>query len=184
MGKQMPGLPGRPVSFGWVSFRGTGAKSMSRTRMSDPNVDRWRQLGTLYLLQTKHPRMCEWAMMADDPACDAMLDLLNRMKSARWPSKRTLSAVKPTRPPDHGGDYAFRGATEFTIIYRKGTVANDHWLLEERDRGIVLSVGLSRLHELRDAITDMKRGGGDFAIGGDKGRLWIWAYMQQPPDNG
>ena len=148
--------------------------------MSDPNVDRWSQLGVVYLWKNKHPRMHEWAIMADDRACDSILDLLARMENAQWPSKRTLFVAKPTRPPDHGGDYKYRGATEWTIVYRKGTVSNDHWLLEERGQGILLSVGLSRLRELRDAMIDMKRGGGDYSIGDDETPLWIWWYIQQP----
>lgn len=67
-----------------------------------------------------------------------------------------------------------------TISYRKALVPAEYWLLEEHDGGVVLTLGLSRLRELRDAMIDMKRGGGDYAIGGDEGCLWIWWHCEQP----
>ena len=102
--------------------------------MSDPNVDRWQPSGKVYLWKNKRPRMREWAMMADDTACDAIVDLLERMETAAWPGKKTLAVLKPTTPPDLGGDWDFRGASDLTISYRKGLVPDDHWLLEERGR--------------------------------------------------
>ena len=119
-------------------------------------------------------------MMADESACEAMLDLLDRMEHAPWPSKKALAVEKPTLTPDRGADEGFRGTTMLTLSYRKGIAPDDYWLLEERDGRIDLTLGLKRLKDMRDAILGMQRGGGDYAIGGESDRLWIWWHIPQP----
>ena len=93
--------------------------------------------------------------MADPPACEAILDLLARMESdSMVVQDDTVRREADAIPPDHGGGYEFRGATTFTLNYRKGVVPDDHWILEERNQGVVLTVGHGRLRELRDAAVD------------------------------
>ena len=68
--------------------------------MADPNVERWRQHSKLFVWKkNERPRMRHWAIMGDDDACDAILELLERMEHAKWPSKVTMTVAASARPP-------------------------------------------------------------------------------------
>lgn len=126
--------------------------------------------------QNRNPRDRHWNLTADGPGCDALLDLLDRMEGGQWPSKKQILLRKPVITADHGGDMRFRSATHLTIKYPKERVPDDHWDLREEDRQLLLEVGLSSLRELREAVTDLNNGGGDYTIGSDESPLWIWWY--------
>ena len=153
--------------------------------MSDPHVDKWKPRGTVSMwLNRLLQKFDGWNITADDVACDALLELFDRMENAKWPAKKRMPLVKLRVTADHGGRHRFRSATHLTIKYPKDRVADEQWTLEERDRELFLSVGLSRLRELRDAIVDMKQGGGDYCIGGDEHPLWIWWFVERSSNLG
>ena len=146
--------------------------------MGDPNVERWRQRGTIAMWMNRH-RHREWNIVADDDACDGLVQLLDLMEIGEWSSKRELRLTKPVKTPDHGGVFPFRSATQLTIKYPKDRVPDDHWHFTENDRQLLLEIGLTRLQEMRDAIKDMKKGGGDYCIGDqDSNPLWIWWWIK------
>ena len=146
--------------------------------MGDPNVERWRQRGRICLWKNKVTD-AQWNMTADDPACDGLTDLFDRMERGQYSSQKQLSLVKPTITADHGGRRRFKAARQLTIKYPKERVTDGHWLLEQHDRDLLLVVGLSRLHELRDAVADIRAGGGDYAIGDDESPIWVWWWVEQ-----
>ena len=147
--------------------------------MGDPNVERWRQRGTIAMwMNRRDPRRSEWNIAADDAACDGLLQLFDLMENGEWSSKKELRLTKPVKTPDHGGDFPFRSAKQLTIKYPKDRVSNNHWQFTENGRKLLLEIGLTRLQELREAITDMKTGGGDYLIGDrDNNPLWIWWWI-------
>ncbi len=150
--------------------------------MGDPYVVRWRQRGDVSMWQNKDPRDPHWNLTADDPGCDALLDLLDRMERGQWPSNKQILLRKPVITADHGGDMPFQSATHLTIKYPKERVPDDHWVLREECRQLFLEIGLSSLRELRDAVVDLKNGGGDYMIGHDDSPLWIWWYVDRHGD--
>jgi hypothetical protein len=145
--------------------------------MGDPQVERWQQRGTIFMWQDKNPSYPEWNITADDNACDALLDLFDRMENGLYSSKKELRLTVPVKTAH--ALRPFRTGTHLTIKYPKGRIEDDHWVLEQNGQRLVLNVGLERLRELRDAIVDMKEGGGDYLIGGDQARMWIWWFVRE-----
>jgi hypothetical protein len=145
--------------------------------MSDPLVERWRQRGDIFMWKSKSPRWPEWNITASDLACDTLNDLFDRMENGQYSSKKELLLAKPAIMPHCSGP--FRLATHWTIKYPKGTVPDGEWVFQEQGSQLFLVLGLSRLRELREAIADMNKGGGDYSIGGDENRLWIWWYFRE-----
>ena len=148
--------------------------------MGDLDVARWRQRGAVSMWKNRDPRNPHWNLTADERGCAALLDLLDRMEGGQWSSKKRMSLRKPVITADHGGDRPFRSARHLTIKYPKDRVPDDHWDLREEKRQLLLEVGLLSLRELREAVVDLKSGGGDYAIGGDYSPLWIWWYCDDP----
>ena len=145
--------------------------------MADPKVEHWRQRGTICMWQSRRPAGA-WNLTASDAACDALCELLDLMRDAQWSSKKELELKKAKVTAGHEGE-PHRSATQLTIKYPKDRVPDDHWALQEQEttRKLLLEVGAARLQELRDAVTDLKTGGGDYSIGGDQARLWIWWFL-------
>lgn len=143
--------------------------------MGDPQVERWRQQGRVYMWKNWHQPGEPWNLTADGEGCDALLELLDLMNRGKEPSKKTLVLGKPERPPDFGGERPFFAARQVTIKYPKGAVNDDHWQLREAGPSLVLVIGRSRLEELRTAIAALQGGSrGDDAIGSEDAPLRIW----------
>lgn len=145
--------------------------------MSDPNVDRWHRQGRVCMW--KHwQRHTDWNLAADEIACDALLDLLDRMENAKWPSQKSLHLVQTTMTATGGAERKAKFAKELTVKYRKGIVPDDFWELSDTDGVVTLVMGLTHLRALRDAVADMKKGGGDYSIGDDGAPLWVWWFLE------
>lgn len=145
--------------------------------MSEPSVDAWRPRGVVSLWGKKHRRR-DWNLTADDAGCDALIELCERMAAGRRPSKQRLPLVRPSITADDGGARPFSAASHWTIQYPKKAVAADHWELTDQNAEVLLVVGAARLEELRQAVVDLRGGGGDYRIGGDESPLWIWWYVE------
>ncbi len=123
----------------------------------------------------RHPQKYkDWNLAADEIACDALLDLLDRMENAKWPSQMSLRLAKTSMTATGGADRKARFAREFTLKYRKGIVPDDCWELSDMDGVVTLVLGLTHLRAFRDAVADMKNGGGDYCIGDDDAPVWVW----------
>lgn len=145
--------------------------------MSDPGVNRWKPRGRICVWKHQQ-RHVDWNIAADDAACDSLLDLLDRMNAAKWPSQRALALVKPERTATNAPVRQAVFASELILKNRKGSGPDDFWLLEAKGTTVTLTVGPSRLQQLRDAVTDMKNGGGDYAIGCEQSPLWVWWFVE------
>ena len=146
--------------------------------MSDPHVDRWRPQGRVCMWKHKS-RHTDWNLAADEMACDALLDLLQRMRDAEWPSHRLFTLTKPEvtatgAPADRPAWFA----KQWSLKYPKSMVADDHWSLDTTQDHVRLAIGRSRLDDLAEAVVDMKRGGGDYAIGKEDAPLWTWWWVE------
>src|SRR5689334_12964068 len=141
--------------------------------MSDPKVDRWKHRGRLSVWKHKFGDT-RWNLAADQVACDSMLELFELLKNSRWPSRKSLKLVRPKRTATRVPEYRATFAQRLIVKYPKSEVDDDFWAIEVSESIVTLVVGTSRLQELRDAILDMKNGGGDYTIGSDDFPLWIW----------
>jgi hypothetical protein len=143
--------------------------------MSDPNVDRWRQKGCVSVWKHKQ-RHVDWNITGDDAGCEALLDLLGRMKNASWPSRKVITLYEPRRTASGVPELAATFASELALKYPKSAVTDDYWSLEETESGLQVVMGLSRLMELCAAVADIRNGHGDYSIGNDDGPLWVWWF--------
>lgn len=153
--------------------------------MPDENVDRWRQEGRLYFWRyTENTRNYPgWHLTADDPCCRSLADLIERMLSARWGSRKLLVVTPPTKkvlgvPNNRGGEARWRAPGGLTLNYPKGKVSDEYFKLEEHAGEIILSAGRHKLELLKECVLKVPRGEGDYAITVGETRLWFWWMLR------
>lgn len=156
--------------------------------MSDPAVAQWRQRGQVYIWRysegtRKYPG---WHMTADSEACVSLLELIDKMQSARWPSSVAISISRPIncilRVPNNRGGMAHWTAPEILKLkYGKDQVAASHWSLEIQSNIVTMVVGSTKLSQLRRGISDIANGNGDYSIDSEVVNsatsdtcLWFW----------
>jgi hypothetical protein len=143
--------------------------------MSDPHVDRWRQKGRVSAWKHKQ-RHVDWNITADADGCEALLDLLGRMKNGSWPSQKVITLCESRRTASGVPEFPATFASELVLKYPKSAGADDYWSLEETESGLKIILGLYRLEQLCAAVADIRDGGGDYSIGNDDGPLWVWWF--------
>ena len=155
--------------------------------MTDPLMNQWIQSGKVYLWtyleNTKN--FPGWHICVDQNGGDSLLDLLEKMLSAVWPSTKEILISPPTlkilkRPNNKNGKAKWSSPKIFKIKFPKGKVPHDHWsLLEGQDR-VDLVIGMKKLNQLRRGIEDSLLYRGDYSIGSeenfedDSACLWFW----------
>lgn len=149
--------------------------------MPDPVVARWKQKGRVHLWRYKQPSKNNsgWHLTADEAGCESVLDLLELMASARWPSRHSIVITEPTElmtvgvaPPGKRKPWVTPRA--WMIQYPRAA-ADNLWQWSATERQAVLAVGLSKLRELQAGFREIQRGGGDYSMGADgEDRLWVW----------
>jgi len=153
--------------------------------MPDPVVSRWQQKGCVHLWRYKQTSKNNsgWHLTADEAGCDSVLQLLEMMADARWPSRHAIVITEPDERLTAGVAPAGKrrpwlAPGEWMIHYPKNAVADDHWQWTATERQAVLSVGLSKLRELQAGFREIRRGGGDYKIGADGADgLWLWWHL-------
>lgn len=143
--------------------------------MSDPNVGRWKQRGRVCVWKHKW-RHVDWNIAADLPGCDTLLELVDLLQMARWPSHATVTLVK-TQQTATGFSSPAVFANRFVLKACKDDLAEDHWSLQATADELMLVTGKARLDEFRRAILEMRRGEGDCSIGAKQAPLWIWWFV-------
>jgi hypothetical protein len=143
---------------------------VAEKNMSDLNVDKWKQVGHLYLWRYKEGlrNYPGWNVTADSLGSDSLIDLLDRMIDAQFSSQQMVHLSKPTDAhlviPNNGAA-SWKHASKLIISFPKERVSLDHWHLSIDGDKVILTLGLSNMREFRDAILDLKQGGGDYSIG-------------------
>jgi hypothetical protein len=156
--------------------------------MSDPQIGKWKQRGKIYLWQyidniKNYPG---WNFAADEKACMSLINLIDLMKTATWPSSIILNISAPTPkilkvPNNKGGNARWKTVGTFKLKYPKDQVDPDCWLfsLDSTKHQIQLTLGRSWLEALQQGIVDINKGKGDFSINPTLGNnqdepLWFW----------
>jgi hypothetical protein len=153
--------------------------------MADPSVEKWKQDGKLYVWKYRDasPNYSGWHMSADSKGCETLLDLLDRMLSAKWPSKKNLIITRPGKtelaaPNVRGGAAKVISPSNLTLAYPKGQVDGKYWSLDFLKPNLSLRLGLAKVGQLLESVRAMSEGQGDFCIGPDEktqgSLLWFW----------
>ena len=153
----------------------------------DPAVVQWRRRGQVFVWHYREGthNYPGWHMTADSEACTSLLELIDLMQAARWPSRKSVAISSPTervlRVPNNRGGMARCAAPKILMLdYDKDQPDPNHWSLELQGDTLVLMVGPAKLSELRQGIVDIAAGKGDYAIdsadtGDDSDTcLWFW----------
>jgi hypothetical protein len=124
-----------------------------------------------------------WHMTADAAGCGSLVAAIDQLLAADAGSSRPFPILAPTPAilavPNNRRVPAV-APKRFSIIFRNGEEQSRYWEIHESEGTLVLSLGAARLHELRTAIEDVAKGGGDYAVGADGKRrpsdqcLWFW----------
>lgn len=157
--------------------------------MSDPSVTRWRQRGRVYLWRYKENtrNYPGWHMTADHEACTSLVELIDAMQVARWPSNATVAVSPPTDdillvPNNRGGAARWTAPTSLKLKYTRDQVDADFWSLGLQGGTLILAMGATALATLQKGILDIANGKGDYCIGADEAHgtagsdavLWFW----------
>lgn len=143
-------------------------------------VNDWKQQGRVFVWRyPPHRRKHEgWHLTADAGGCDSLARLIEAMRAAPRPTRRTVRTSRATAPvwavPNFGEP---RKETPPPLTLRFEPGFTDLTLTEEDGR-LVLRIGHARADELVAALEDVGRGGGDYALApherGAGPRLWFW----------
>lgn len=144
--------------------------------MSEPSVARWKQRGRVCAWKHKQ-RHTDWNLAADETACEALLDLFDGMKHGRWRSQASLALITPLRTATGAPQRRAIFASALVVKHSKSADSDDLWSLEETGSTLKITAGAARLQQLRDSVSDVKDGGGDYSIGSKAAPLWIWWFV-------
>jgi hypothetical protein len=155
--------------------------------MSDPEVQRWRQQGRIFLWRYRDkPRNYPgWHLSADAPGAQSLVELCRLMEGAQFSSETSIIISDPTAsvlsvPNYIRGAAKWQSAHRWTIEYPKGKVAPGEWQIRFSGEELRLRVGGGTLEQLERGIEDIRNGHGDYTIGSDdtpeSDRLWLWWY--------
>ncbi|WP_420472163.1 hypothetical protein [Brevundimonas sp. FT23042] len=125
----------------------------------DEVVRRWKPKGRVYFWYEADRRQGEgWHIAADPGGCDDLEQIVSLARAAQHPARFTFAS-------------ASAGMVGLTISFN-GAWSADHWVLT--DEPVVLSLGDEGLTALLDAVSDMRKGDGDYCIGPHDQRIWVW----------
>ena len=153
--------------------------------MSDPNVQRWRQRGDIFLWRYRdRPRNYPgWHLSATPAGAESLLQLLRMMCDAPYSSERVIRIADPTHAvlavPNytHGYDQ-WQSAHRWRLRYsrRREDVAN--WKIVFTGRELEFTLGEKYVLALIRGIENLIAGKGDYAISSGRADehdcLWFW----------
>ena len=147
---------------------------MGLPKMSNSIVDKLRVEGEIAVWSYGDQKNYEgWHISCDDLGANFLLDLIDAMLVAQYPSKKIINlstnrqlAMAPgvSRKP--------RFAKSLALIFSREN-NSQYWEFVTVDKNIFLSLGVETITTLRKGIEDIKKGNGDYSIGNNP-CLWFW----------
>jgi hypothetical protein len=133
----------------------------------DEVVRRWRQKGTIYFWFESDTRQGQgWHLAADKAGCQDLDDVVALAKAAKHPSRFEFAPAPVSGPTQ-------RTVSKLTLSHDARWPA-EHWSVE-RSSGITWQVGAAKLDEMSSLTADLRRGQGDYSVGGNGDqRIWVW----------
>ncbi len=152
--------------------------------MGDRLVDKWTQTGEIWIWKYKgeSKNYPGFHMTTDRAASPHLVELANLMLKGQWPSSKVLRLSEAPVPDVTGYSRQRQVLSSLRLKYPKGSVADEHWdmALDGAALNATLTVGATKLKNLREGIDGISRSKGDYAIGPDDDRrwsqqcLWFW----------
>ena len=139
----------------------------------------WKQAGRVSLWHyTENDRNYPgWHLTADAAGCASLVALLDALVADGIPASRSVAITPPSKaqlgvPNNQSGSAAWRAPGKLRVSF-SGSRAD--WLLMLDQEQAVITFGSDWLAPLREGISGIPLGRGDYSIGA-KGnlRLWFW----------
>ena len=144
----------------------------------DHTTHNWRQTGRIYLWHyVDNPKNYRgWHLAADADGCKSLRQLLASFQTALYSTKQRIDLDQTDDRLAPVENYAgrYRSYSRWEIQHSKSKHAADHWQLTADGNLVQLELGLDRVAELANALTQLSRGNDDFLIGDDGQELWFW----------
>jgi hypothetical protein len=158
--------------------------------MSDLAVERWRQRGRIYLWRC-HQETRNFPgmnLVSDLEGATSAIELLDLMSAAVWSSSRSIQIAVPTELviafPGHSHPNPWTAGRTLSIAFPKGKAETDLWRWTGSIEEPKLTIGQTKLDELRHAFELLVRNEGNFCVNASTTRLhdfrfddmaiWFW----------
>ena len=136
------------------------------------NVSLWRYTGN----ERNYPG---WHLTADTAGCESLIALLDALAADGIPASRAVEITPPSKaqlgvPNNKSGSAAWRSPSKLRVTFSSDPA---DWSFPPDLEPAVLAVGSDRLAELREGISGIPHGRGDYSIGSagnGSSRLWFW----------
>lgn len=143
-----------------------------RVFMGSDLAARWRQQGKVFVWRCKNQKNT-WNLSADEIGCQSLEGLFTAMRQEKWSSKVNLKVTASFRTANCF-ENEICNASSISFSY-KPNEANGHWIFRsERKLQLLCEFGYDMIAELEQSVCSIAKGNGDFSIGNDIDRLWIW----------
>jgi len=147
-------------------------------------INEWKQRGTLHLWRFKPDKrgLKGWHFFADHIGCDNLVELLDLLKQANYPVKRTIKLEKTPhaiakRPAALNKSYKVLTPDSLRFV-RNPETEQDQWSSKMSGQSLEIELGYDRIEELADSIRKVRNGDYDFSIGPTDGEqpqnIWFW----------
>lgn len=149
--------------------------------MADENVNRWKQQGHVYFWRYVEGtrNFPGWHLTADKIFCDGFADLIDRMLRSPYNSQKSLTVALPTEavlsvPTNRGGAAGWKAPKRLILKHRKDGASEDYSFIEETEDAVVLSASRRKLEELKECVSGIPKGEGDYSIDFGDAVIWFW----------
>lgn len=132
----------------------------------------WKQKGNIFLWSYEgNPSGYRgWHLHCSDTGCDSLVSLIDSFSGIKESVNRTIQLSKPTNR-----HFGVPGCKRKPLNDEKLVIANaDQWAIHSNHGTTRLCVSENDISKLRDAVSGIKFGKGDYFIGSPGNELWFW----------
>ena len=145
---------------------------------------RWKQRGIISLWRyTENSRNYPgWHLSADAAGCASLFELLQALRACSESTSRTVHITPPSsstlKVPNYRSKWV--APTKWRIAFEPNKAATSLWSIETQEDSVHLTLGVTMIQELASGVKDIRRGEGDYSIGGsdEQPRLWFWWWIE------
>ena len=141
----------------------------------------WKQTGNVslwYYTENEH-NYPGWHLTADAAGCESLIALLDALAADGIPAFRAVEIKPPSKaqlgvPNNKGGLAAWRSPSKLRVTFSSDPT---EWSFPPDLEPAVLTIGSDWLAPLREGVSGIPHGCGDYSIGSagnGSSRLWFW----------
>lgn len=154
-----------------------------------PKIKLWSLREQVYIWHYRHrtKTMSGWHLKATKEACSSLLELIDIMLESPLYAKKQIPVSLPTLEVMKGftanGEWSAPTVWTLHLLHE---MPRDYWNLQVEKETLLLSCGVTKLLELRNALEEMLHGADDFSVsptlrqkGEEPMLLWFWGVVKR-----